>query len=77
MGEEFPTGQRIVLGRKGTNSMVRFQWSGDEPEGLNDVGWAEELGAKWEGDELVVYDWPGFAGLLDYYEKGDFLSDND
>ncbi len=57
--------------------MVRFHWSGDEPDGLNDVEWAEELGAKWEDDELVVYDWPGFAGLLEYYEKGDFLVDND
>ena len=75
--DKFPTGQRVVLGHRGATSMVRFQWSGDEPAGLTDIEWAEELGARWEGDELVIYDWPGFAGLLGYYEKGDVLIDND
>ena len=27
--------------------------------------------------KLVVYDWPGVVGLLEYYEKGDYLPDND
>ena len=27
--------------------------------------WAEELGAKWEGDELVTYGYPSLTGLLD------------
>jgi hypothetical protein len=39
--------------------------------------WAEELGAKWEGDELVTYDYPSLTGLLEYYEKGEYLPDND
>lgn len=67
----------MVLGTRGDSSMVRFKWSGNEPDGLSDVEWAEELGAKWEGDELVTYDWPGFEGLLEYYENNDFLIDND
>jgi hypothetical protein len=39
--------------------------------------WAEELGAKWEGDELVTYDYPSFVGLLEYYEEDEYMSDND
>jgi hypothetical protein len=33
--------------------------------------------AKWEGDELVTYDYPSLTGLLEYYEKGEYLPDND
>ena len=47
--------ERVVLGRKAPWSMVGFQWSGAEPEGLNDVRQARALGAEWEGDELVTY----------------------
>ena len=35
--------------------MVGFQWTGAEPEGLNEPYEAEGLGAVWEGDELVTY----------------------
>jgi hypothetical protein len=57
--------------------MVPFHWSKDAPPGLNEVEWAEELGAKWEGDELVTYDYPSLLDLLEYYEKGAYLPDND
>jgi hypothetical protein len=57
--------------------MVKFKWSGNEPSNLSELEWAEELGAKWEGDELVIYDYPGFVGLLEFYEKNEYLPDND
>lgn len=52
--------ERVVLGRR-ENSMIGFRWSGNEPDGLNDVKLAQEFGAIWEGDELVTYD---MAGIL-------------
>jgi hypothetical protein len=57
--------------------MVPFRWAEDAPPGLNDPDWAEELGAKWEGDELVTYDYPTFVDLLEYYENDEYLPDND
>lgn len=71
-----PSGKRVVLGKR-ENSMVGFRWSGQEPDGLSEVEWAEELGAKWEGDDLVIYDYPGFVELLEYYQGNDYLIDND
>ncbi len=56
--------------------MTQFRWSGNEPPNLHEVEWAEELGAKWEGDELVTYDYPDFLILLDAHEKGEFTNDN-
>jgi hypothetical protein len=35
--------------------MVPVRWTDACPDGLDDVETAEELGAKWEGDELVTY----------------------
>jgi hypothetical protein len=70
-------GERVVLGRRGETSMVKVRWTDDAPESLNDVEEAEELGAKWEGNELVVYDLPGFKDLFDYYENNQWLPDND
>ena len=71
-------GQRVVLGRRDKfNTMVPFHWSDEAPPDLNDLEWAEELGAKWEGDELVTYDYPSLTGLLEYYEKGEYMPDND
>jgi hypothetical protein len=71
-------GQRVVLGRRDKfNTMVPFHWSDEAPPDLNDVEWAEELGARWEGDELVTYDYPSLIGLLEYYEEGAYLPDND
>lgn len=57
--------------------MVQIQWTEDCPASLNELEYAEELGAKWEDDELVTYDYPGFAQLLEYYESDEHLSDND
>lgn len=71
-------GERVVLGQRDKfNTMVPFRWTSDAPSGLNDVEWAEELGAKWEGNELVTYDYPSFIGLLEYYESDDYMIDND
>lgn len=71
-------GERVVLGRRGKfNPMVPFQWTDEAPLGLNDLDWAEELGARWEGDELVTYDYPTFTDLLKYYENDQYMPDND
>lgn len=71
-------GERVVLARRNkVGTMVPFHWSEDAPPGLNELEWAEELGAKWEGDELVTYDYPTFVDLLSYYEKNEYLPDND
>lgn len=71
-------GERVVLGQRSNfNPMVPFHWSKDAPLGLNELEWAEELGAKWEGDELVTYDYPTLTALLEYYEKNEYLPDND
>jgi hypothetical protein len=71
-------GERVVLGRRDNfNPMVPFHRSNEAPPGLNDLEWAEELGARWEGDELVTYDYPTFTDLLEYYQKDQYLPDND
>ena len=71
-------GERVVLARRNKfNTMVPFHWSDEAPPGLIDEGWAEELGAKWEGDELVTYDYPTLTALLEYYENDEYLPDND
>ncbi|MFN2569908.1 MAG: hypothetical protein ABR564_09980 [Candidatus Dormibacteria bacterium] len=74
MGPE--NGERVVLVRR-TNSMTPYRWTGVEPEGFYDVEAAEELGARWEGDELVTYDLPHFLGLYEYFKNNDYLIDND
>lgn len=68
--------QRVVLARK-ERSMVRQRWTGAEPDGLSDPEVAEELGAKWEGDELVTYDLEGLTQLLAYHTGNEYLIDND
>ena len=71
-------GERVVLARRdNVSTMVPFRWAEDAPPGLNDLEWAEELGARWEGDELVTYDYPTFIDLLEYYESDQYLPDND
>lgn len=67
--------ERVVLGRK-ENSMVGFRWSGDEPRDLNDVGLAEELGAVWEGPELVTYDMDSLVWQMEHMTD-DYMIDND
>jgi hypothetical protein len=67
--------ERVVLARR-TSGFVPFQWTGAEPEGLDDLDAALTLGACWEGDELVTYNLSalrhGFAAFDDEY-----LGDND
>lgn len=67
---------RVVLGRK-QRGMTSFQWSGAEPEGMFEIEVAEELGARWEGDELVTYDMPGMRELYEYHQSDEYLIDND
>jgi hypothetical protein len=69
-------GQRTVLARK-DKGMVALRWTGAEPDGLYDVEVAEDLGAKWEGNELVTYDLPGLVALWEYHQSDDYLIDND
>jgi hypothetical protein len=67
---------RVVLARKAPWSIVGHQWTGAEPEGLDDVGHAEALGAIWEGDELVTYNLRMFT--FNYERWGfDYLEDSD
>ena len=56
--------------------MVGHQWTGAEPEGLDDVDHALALGAVWEDDELVTYN----VRLLGYnfeHWRFDYLEDSD
>jgi hypothetical protein len=69
--------ERVVLARKANSSMVRARWTEVCPEGLYKVEDAEELGAQWEGDELVTYDLEGFLHQYQYFEKNEYLPDND
>jgi hypothetical protein len=47
---------RVVLGRKDDSTWVGFQWTDAAPEGIAEPDEAEELGAVWEGEELVTYE---------------------
>lgn len=66
-----PPPQRL-LGRW----LLPYQWTGEEPAGLDDDEVALAYGARWEDDELVTYDMSalrlGVAG-----EGDDFINDND
>ncbi|MGH7746324.1 MAG: hypothetical protein ACREQ5_16420 [Candidatus Dormibacteria bacterium] len=68
--------ERVVLGRR-ENSMVRFRWSGAEPEHLNDVELAEEMGAIWEGEELVSYDLASLVWQMEHHQSDDYMIDDD
>ncbi|HEV3400669.1 MAG TPA: hypothetical protein VG078_02520 [Acidimicrobiales bacterium] len=57
--------------------MVPVRWTEQCPDDLDDVETAEELGAKWEDDELVTYDLEGMKELLQYYKDDEYLPDND
>lgn len=67
---------RVVLARKAPWSMVGHQWTGVEPEGLDDVGHALALGAVWEGDELVTYNVRLFTYNFEHWHF-DYLEDSD
>ena len=67
---------RVLLGRRTPDGMVKFQWTGAEPEGLSDPGFAENLGAVWEDDELVTYNYDLLVHNFGHW--GDqFLEDSD
>lgn len=68
--------ERVVLGRR-ERSMIKFRWSGDEPDELNDVELAERLGAVWEGDELVHHDMDSLRWQLERLDQDDYMADND
>jgi hypothetical protein len=44
---------------------------------MYEVEVAEELGARWEGDELVTYDLAGLSALYEYHQGDDYMIDND
>ncbi|MDQ3354577.1 MAG: hypothetical protein M3507_08910 [Actinomycetota bacterium] len=67
--------ERVILARR-TTGFQPFQWTGDEPEALNEEDEALALGALWEGDELVTYDFSTLA-LKAGSDEDDFLNDND
>jgi hypothetical protein len=73
---EQPPGKRVVLGRKTPDSMVRFQWTGAEPEGLDSPEFAVSCGAVWEGDELVTHNLLAFEHNVRHSVDG-FLEDSD
>jgi hypothetical protein len=47
--------------------MVGFQWTGREPDGLNEIDFAEALGATWEGEHLVTHNLHAFTHYGDEY----------
>ena len=70
-------GNRVVLGRRPATGFVKIQWTDAAPEGLYRLEEAEELGARWEGDELVTYDIDGFVELFSsYYRRDEYLPDS-
>jgi hypothetical protein len=70
------TNEKVVLGRKDPTSWIGFQWTGEEPEGLNDTDQALSLGAEWEGDELVTYNKPAFEHNFSRVRDG-WMEDSD
>jgi hypothetical protein len=71
-----PPGERVVLARKTPDSMVRFQWTGAEPEGVDSIDFAVSCGAVWEGDELVTHNLLAFEHNVRHSPDG-FLEDSD
>ncbi|HYR62270.1 MAG TPA: hypothetical protein VET24_06495 [Actinomycetota bacterium] len=71
-----PQGQRVVLGRNTPDGMVRFQWTGAEPDGLDDTKFALACGAVWEGDDLVTYNLQHFKHNFQHWVD-EFLEDSD
>ena len=50
---------------------------GQIPGTINDVEDAVEMGAIWDGNELVTYDMDGFMEQYAFYESNDYMIDND
>ena len=77
MSEEEGSGLgRVVIGRKDDWTKVGFQWTGEEPEGMYDIDMALALGAVWDGDELVVHNYPDFAHAYNHLKDG-WMEDSD
>lgn len=72
---EGETDERVLLGQK-EDTFAGFSWTGAEPEGLSDPDEAVEMGAVWEGDELVTYDLGGLTRQFEHSDDG-WLEDND
>ncbi len=70
-------GRRVVRARKGRSSMVKVMWTPDSPPGLNEPDVAEELGARWDGEELVAEDFADFMENYEQYENDEWMIDND
>ncbi len=69
-------GERVVLARRTGGGFVPYQWTGEEPAGLDDDEVAQAYGARWEDDELVTYDMTALrVGVAN--EEDNFLNDND
>ena len=73
---EHRKGERVVLGRRTPEAMVPFQWTGAEPDGLEDPAFAEACGAVWEGDELVTYNLQHLRHNYGHWAD-EFLEDSD
>ncbi len=67
--------ERVVLGRR-EKSMLGFRWTGNEPKDLNDIELAEELGAEWEGNELVHHNMASLVWQMDHLDD-EYMIDND
>jgi hypothetical protein len=67
---------RVVLAVKNPRIMAAFQWSGREPAGLDELAFAEALGAIFEGDEMVTYDLAAFNHAFEHYDD-EYLTDPD
>jgi hypothetical protein len=68
--------ERVVLATRTRRAAVGFQWTGKEPVGLNDLEFAEALGAVFEGDEVVTYDLDAFKHAFEHYGD-EYLTDPD
>lgn len=67
---------RVVLARKAPETIVGYQWTGAEPDGMVSLDQAEYMGAVWEGSELVTYDLP--LMMHDWQHRMDgYLEDSD
>jgi hypothetical protein len=75
-GEDDLWEARVVLGRKDPMTMVGFQWTGEEPDGLNNIEMALALGAVWEGDELVTNNQTEFTHNFSRLRDG-WMEDSD
>ena len=71
------TAERVVLARLGHTSMVKIRWTPEAPQSVNDPELLEDLGARWEGDELVTYDLNELLERIELHESADFMIDND